>query len=34
MKAVVGVHVTAIGWEERVEEILSGVGFLPRLQVA
>jgi methylenetetrahydrofolate reductase (NADPH) len=34
MKGIAGVHVMAIEWEERVEEIVTGAGLLPRPQVA
>jgi methylenetetrahydrofolate reductase (NADPH) len=34
LKGIAGVHVMAIEWEERVEEILSGAGLLPRPQIA
>jgi methylenetetrahydrofolate reductase (NADPH) len=34
MKGVAGVHVMAIEWEERVEEIVTGAGLLPRPEVS
>jgi methylenetetrahydrofolate reductase (NADPH) len=34
MKGIAGFHVMAIEWEERVEEIVSGAGLLPRPQLA
>jgi methylenetetrahydrofolate reductase (NADPH) len=34
MKGIAGVHVMAIEWEERVEEIVSGAGLLPRPEVS
>ena len=33
MKGISGVHVMAIEWEERVEEIVTGAGLLPRPEV-
>ncbi|MBW1981057.1 MAG: methylenetetrahydrofolate reductase [Deltaproteobacteria bacterium] len=33
MQGIAGVHVMAIEWEERVEEIVSGAGLLPRPSV-
>ncbi|NIQ91212.1 MAG: methylenetetrahydrofolate reductase, partial [Deltaproteobacteria bacterium] len=33
MKGIKGIHVMAIEWEERVEEICSGAGLLPRPEV-
>lgn len=33
LKGIAGVHVMAIEWEERVEEIVSGAGLLPRPSV-
>lgn len=34
MKGIAGAHVMAIEWEEKVEEIVSGAGLLPRPQVS
>jgi len=34
IKGIAGFHVMAIEWEERVEEIVSGAGLLPRPQVS
>ena len=34
LKGIAGVHVMAIEWEERVEEIVSGAGLLPRPEVS
>jgi methylenetetrahydrofolate reductase (NADPH) len=34
MKGIAGFHVMAIEWEERVEEIVSGAGLLPRPQIS
>ena len=34
MKGISGVHVMAIEWEEKVEEIVSGAGLLPRPEVS
>jgi methylenetetrahydrofolate reductase (NADPH) len=34
MKGVAGVHVMAIEWEERVEEIVTDAGLLPRPEVS
>lgn len=34
MKGTAGFHVMAIEWEERVEEIVSGAGLLPRPQIS
>jgi methylenetetrahydrofolate reductase (NADPH) len=34
LKGIAGVHVMAIEWEERVEEIVSAAGLLPRPEVS
>jgi methylenetetrahydrofolate reductase (NADPH) len=34
MKGIAGVHVMAIEWEERVEEIVTGAGLLPRPEIS
>jgi methylenetetrahydrofolate reductase (NADPH) len=34
MKGIAGAHVMAIEWEEKVEEIVSGAGLLPRPEVS
>ena len=34
LKGIAGVHVMAIEWEERVEEIVSSAGLLPRPEVS
>jgi methylenetetrahydrofolate reductase (NADPH) len=34
IKGIAGIHVMAIEWEERVEELVTGAGLLPRPQVA
>ena len=34
LKGIAGVHVMAIEWEERVKEIVTGAGLLPRPEVS